>query len=157
MTVEKAALDIVIDAVVDQLPADAVADPTPGTRELFLEFLAVSLGNLYAKMPLPSTLYDRTMMKIITSGIDDGEAGKLVTRAEDWMRLEGVVRAAEGQKAYILNRPSMAVLSTATEAGTLGEVLERVARTYAEQKTSPALRRNVRQLGAYFLTRLGRS
>jgi hypothetical protein len=73
------------------------------------------------------------------------------------MRLEGIVRAADGQKAYALNRPSMAVLSTQTAIGPLGEVMERLARAYAEGNATPEIRRNARALGTYFLTRIARS
>jgi hypothetical protein len=158
MATEKSLLDLLIDCVSVELPpVEAPPESAPNLRALFLELVAVSLGNLYAKMPLPATLYDRSMLRPIATGLDDSDASKLTNRAEDWMRLEGLVRAAEGQKAYLLNRPAMAVLSTQTSLGTLGEVLERVTRSYADQKASPALREQTRKLATYFLTRIARS
>lgn len=162
MATDRSPLDLLMERV---SPALAAAegprnlDPTaaPSMRELFLELLVVSLGNIYGKTPLPGSLYDRAMMKALTSEIDDTEASKLTTRAEDWMRQEGVIRAAEGQKAYTLNRPSFAVLSTATAEGNLGEVMERITRCYAEQKATPELRRHARELGAYFMSRIARN
>ena len=154
------ALDTLIDNAGPALAeAEGARETThfPSMRELFLELLVVSLGNLYGKMPLPSTLYDRSMMKVIIAELDDTDASKLTGRSEDWMRQEGIVRAAEGQKAYILNRPSFAVLSTATAEGTLGEVMERISRCYAEQKVTPELRRATRELGAHFMSRVARS
>lgn len=158
MSAEPSPLDLIIDTMQDHLPPrEARAEASPVLRDLFLELTTISLGNLYAKMPLPGQLYDRAMLKPVTSNIDDTDASKLTNRTEDWLRLEGVIRAAEGQKAYNLNRPSMAVLSTATSLGTLGEVMERITRAYAEGKASPELRDRARWLAAYFLTRIARS
>ena len=153
---ETITLESTIGELSGQLPPPEAA-AAPSLRDLFLETLTISLGNLYAKMPQPGTLYDRTMLKVISEGIDDNEVAKLTNRGEDWMRLEGIVRAAEGQKAYALNRPTMAVLSTQTAIGTLGNVMERVTRAYAEGRATPELRRSARALGTYFLTRIARN
>lgn len=158
MAAEKNPLDRIIDGIAGQIPAPELApDAAPNLRELFLELTTISLGNLYAKMPLPGQLYDRSMLKLVTSQIDDTDASKLTGRSEDWLRLEGIIRAAEGQKAYMINRPTMAVLSTATEHGTLGDVMERMCRAYAEGRATPELRVASRKLAAYFLTRIARS
>lgn len=132
-------------------PAEASEVAAP--REIFAELLTIALGNLYGKTPIPGTLYDRAMLKPVMTGVDDGEVSKLVGRFEDWVRLEGLVRAAEGQKSYMLNRETLSVLSTATPVGLLGEVMERFARCYANQQASPELRRLARALGSYFLSR----
>jgi hypothetical protein len=158
MTAEKTPLDKIIDDVAPQLPpVEKADDALPGMRDLFLELTTLGLGSLYSKTPLPAQLYDRATLKVVTAGIDDTDASKLTLRSEDGLRLEGVVRAAEGQKAYNLNRPSMAVLSTPTALGSLGDVMERIQRAYAEGKATPELRIAARRLAAYFLTRIARS
>jgi hypothetical protein len=134
---------------------DAVAyENNPSMRERFFELMVLSLANLYGKTPVASTLFDRTILKRVTDGLDDNDAGKLSLRAEDWMRLEWLVRGQEGTKAYYLSRMSLAVLSTITSAGTLGEVLEQIQARYAAQMPSQELRRVARMFGAYFITRL---
>ena len=150
-----------LDTLVHQLPAvtsGGEAGPPPADyslRERFMELLVLSLATLHAKTPVPASPFDRTMMKLITEGMDDNDAGKFSTRADDWIRLEGLVRVQEGQKNYCLNRMTMAVLSTPTAEGTLGEVFERAAAAYMKGPT-PELRKLIRGLAAYFMTRLGR-
>ena len=153
--------DIVQTLVVE---ADAISrdisietDTGPVMRDLFLELVVLALANLYGRTPIPASLFDRAMLKVITSGLDDTDRGKLATRTEDWIRLEGLVRLQEGQKSYTLNRPSLAVLSTLTAHGSLGEVMERVSACYTGGTPTPELRRAARQLASYFMTRLGRS
>jgi hypothetical protein len=140
------------------LPAP-VADAAPyentaSMRERFFELMVLSLANLYGKTPVAVTLFDRMILKRVTDGLDDNEAGKLSLRTEDWMRLEWLVRGQEGTKAYFLSRMSLAVLSTMTSEGTLGEVLEKIQAQYAAQMPSPELRKVARLFGAYFITRL---
>ena len=150
-----------LDTLVQQLPAvtqGGEAGPPPtdySQRERFMELIVLSLATLYAKTPVPASPFDRTMMKLITEGMDDNDAGKFSTRADDWIRLEGLVRVQEGQKNYCLNRMTLSVLSTPTAEGTLGEVFERVADAYMKGPT-PELRKLARDLAAYFMTRLGR-
>jgi hypothetical protein len=133
--------------------------PPPNTamRERFFEMMTLVLANLYGKTPLASPLFSRDTMLRITAGMDDGDAGKLANRGEDWMRLEGVLRQQDGQKAYFLTRPTLAVLSTITSHGTLGEVMERALAKYAEGPPTPQLRKALVLVGAYFLTRIARS
>lgn len=162
MAAETTALDDIVRHVLTASAAegaDAADDAAnlPTMRERFFELLVLSLANLHGKTPVASALFDRAMLRSVCGGLDDTEAGKLATRAEDWIRLEGLVRVLEGQKSYTLNRPSLAVLSTPTAHGTLGEVMERIALRYAERPPNPELRRHTRQLAAYFMTRLGRS
>lgn len=154
---EQSLLDQMVADVMPHLPPIEAEAALPSMRELFLELLTVSLGHLYSKMPLPGTLYDRSILKVVTEGVDDNDVAKMTSRGEDWLRLEGIIRAAEGQKAYSLNRPTMAVLSTVTAEGPLGTIMERITRTYSEGKATPELRRSARALGAYFLTRIARS
>lgn len=155
---DQSSLDTIISGVSNLLPpAEATSGGAPGPRDLFLELLTISLGNLYGKMPLPNNLYDRAMLKAISEGVDDNDLSKVTRFGEDWLRLEGVIRAAEGQKAYSLNRPSVAVLSTQTAIGTLGDVMERIAKAFGEGRGTPELRLRARELATYFLTRIARS
>jgi hypothetical protein len=133
--------------------------PPPNTvmRERFFEMMTLVLANLYGKTPLAAPLFSRDTMLRITAGMDDGDAGKLANRGEDWLRLEGVLRQQDGQKAYFLTRPTLAVLSTITSHGTLGEVMERALAKYAEGPPAPQLRKALVLVGAYFLTRIARS
>ncbi len=85
------------------------------------------------------------------------DAGRLSVRTEDWIRLEGLLRQQDGTKNYSVTRASLAVLSTLTATGTLGEVFERILRRYAEAMPSENLRRTTRILGSYFLTRVARN
>lgn len=139
-------------------PADpADADPaTMTTRHRFMELLVLSLASLYGKTPIPGSPFDRAMMRTLTLGLDDNDAGKFSSRADDWIRLEGLVRVQEGAKNYTLNRMSLAVMSTPTSEGTVGEVMEMVVAAYANPGPSAELRKVARDFGAYFMTRLGR-
>lgn len=150
-----------LEALVRQMPAalgggEASKPPQDYSfRDRFMELVVLSMASLHAKTPVPASPFDRTMMKLITEGMDDNDAGKFSTRADDWIRLEGLVRVQEGQKNYCLNRMTLSVLSTPTAEGTLGEVFERVSAAYLKGPT-PELRKLARDLAAYFLTRLGR-
>ncbi len=153
-------LDQLVNSCLAQLEITAEPDQpenTAGMRERFFEFLVLILANLYGKTPIASPLFDRTTMLRVTMGMDDGEAGKLIGRTEDWMRIEGLLRQQDGQKAYFLTRPVLAVLSTLTSAGTLGEVIEKLLKHYASAPPSAAVRNSARLLGSYILTRLARS
>lgn len=162
MASENNSLDLLIESTISAIgPSEsavaAAADGTVTMRDQFLELLTLALGNLYAKMPLPAQLFDRAMLRPVLDGMDDTDASKLTGRTEDWIRLENLVRGTEGQKSYVLNRPSMAVLSGAGPAATLGEAMARVMRAYSEQKATPDIRRAARALGTYFLTRIARN
>ncbi|MFO1033126.1 MAG: hypothetical protein U1E15_03210 [Hyphomicrobiales bacterium] len=106
---------------------------------------------------MAAALFDRTTLLRVTTGMDDGDAGKLSLRIEDWMRLESLLRQQDGQKAYFVTRPTLAVLSTITSAGTLGEVFDRILKRYAESMPTENIRRSTRLLGSYFLSRVARS
>ncbi len=153
-------LDSLIKSCIDQLQVTADADQpenTAGMRERFFELMVVILANLYGKTPIAAPLFDRTTLLRVTKGMDDGDAGKLAGRTEDWLRIEGLVRQQDGQKAYFLTRPTLAVLSTLTAYGTLGEVLERILQHYASTEPTAELRNSICVLGSYILTRLARS
>jgi hypothetical protein len=150
-----ATADLLRDIEADRAVAAEVPPLAP--RELFLEILAVALGNMFDRTPVPGQLYDRAMMKPIAAGLADTDIAKITLRSEDWIRLEGIVRAAEGQKAYILNRPSLTVLATPTPEGQLGSVLARICRCYAEGSVTPELRAKARDLASYFMTHFGQS
>lgn len=137
-------------------PGEAArADTT--MRERFFELMVLILGNLYTKAPVASALFDRGTMLKVTAGMDDVEAGKLTGRTEDWLRLEGLLRQQDGAKAYFITRSSLAVLSTFTSTGTLGDVMDRVLRRYQEAMPSEDLRNATRMLGSYYLSRVARS
>ena len=150
--------DLVKDALAalsDEPGEAARADTT--MRERFFELLVLILGNLYTKTPVAGALFDRATMLRVTAGMDDAEGGRLTGRTEDWVRLEGLLRQQDGTKNYSVTRASLAVLSTLTATGTLGEVFEKILRRYAEAMPSENLRRSARVLGSYFLTRVERS
>ncbi len=157
---ELSPLESLIQQIITALqapPGEEVQVPAAvTTRERFMELLVLSLASLYGKTPIPASPFDRAMMRSITVGLDDNDAGKFSKCADDWIRLEGIVRVQEGAKNYTLNRMSLAVLSTMTSQGVLGEVMEGVASVYANPGPSQQLRLATRNLGAYFMTRLGR-
>jgi hypothetical protein len=159
MTATSTDLDHLVQEALQALenPAGEALPSELGMRERFFELMVLILGNLYGKTPVAAALFDRTTLLRITTGMDDNDAGKLSGRTEDWLRLENLLRQQDGQKAYFLTRPTLAVLSTITAHGTLGEVLERVLRRYQEAMPSDALRRATRMLGSYFVMRVGRS
>jgi hypothetical protein len=153
-----------LEALVQQVFAAISAPPAelspsvPLTmRERFVELLVLSLANLYGKTPIAAAPFDRNMVKLVAEGLDDNDTGKFTSRTDDWIRLEGLVRVQEGQKTYMLNRAALAVLSTSTSRGTLGEVMESIFGAYNTAGPTPQLRQATRQIGAYFLTRLGRT
>ena len=138
-------------------PAPPPSKQPYSARGIFLEMMVLALGSLYAKLPHGSSLFDRATLKAVLAGIDETEAGKIQSGAEDWIRLEGLVRALEGQKNYTLSRPTLSVLSSVTSHGLVGELMERVQQRYIAAKPSPELRKLAQQLASYFLGRLGRA
>jgi hypothetical protein len=157
---EPSPLDTLVQKLMDEVAAKSANEPIEpevSTRERFMELLVLALANLYGKTPVPAAPFSRAIMRGVTEAMDDNDSGAFTTRADDWLRLEGLVRVQEGQKNYVLNRMSMAVLSTPTSHGTVGEVMERVMQVYVDTGPSLALRKLARQFGAYFMTRLGRS
>ena len=154
-----------IEALVEAtLAAIAAPQPNPkevehdiSMRERFFEIMTLILANLYGKTPVAAPLFDRATFLRITVGMDDNDSGALSRRAEDWIRLEGLARQQDGQKAYSLTRPTLAVLSTITTAGTLGEVLEKLLKHYALGNPSNEVRRMTRLMGSYYLTRMARN
>ena len=124
------------------------------SRELFYELLVLALANLYTKMPLGTTLFDRGMIRAVTGHLADNDAGKLTNKAEDWIRLENLVRAQEGQKSYAPTAETMAALESTTAEGSLGQLMEKAALSYATGAPGPDIRRATRKLAAAFLTQL---
>lgn len=145
-----------IDAAIAEPCAEQAADPSVTMRERFFELMVMILANLYSKTPLPVTLLDRATIQRVTAGMDDSDAAKLASACDDWMRLEGLIKQQEGKKAYYLVRPTLAVLSTLTSAGTVGELIDRLLKRYGDGLPSPRLRRVTRVAGAYVLMRLTR-
>lgn len=157
-------LDRIADSIASELdqlsqnhPPLPLKDNDPaaegGVRDMFLELLVLALANLYTKMPLGSALFDRAMVKSITSHLPDNEVGKLVVKAEDWIRQENLVKVQEGQKNYSLSLQALSALCTETsDGGTLGQLMEKAKTAYVRQMQSPQLRRNTRRLAAAFLS-----
>lgn len=138
-------------------PEPAESETDVSMRERFFEILPLILANLYGKTPVAAPLFDRTTFLRVIVGMDDNDSGKLAIRTEDFIRLEGLARQQDGAKAYFLTRPSLAVLSTLTSSGTLGEVLEKILRYYAAGTPANNLRRITRNLGSYYITRMARN
>lgn len=160
MSRDMSEIDALAAMVIDEIgkPAPSIASKEAySPRDVFFELIVMALGSLYAKVPLGSTLFDRATLKAVLAELDDAEAGKMQNRTEDWIRLEGLVRALEGQKNYTLNRPSLAVLSTATAHGRVGELMERLHLRYLAQAPTPGLRAVTRAMASYFMSRLGRA
>jgi hypothetical protein len=126
-------------------------------RQRFFELLPLILGNLYGKTPVAASLFDRNIFLRVSNGMDDTDSGKLALRTEDWLRLEGILRQQDGQKAYTLTRPTLSILSSITAFGTLGESLEKVLKHYAEALPTPETRQATRLIGAYILSVFGNS
>lgn len=141
------------------------ADPpgSPGSaeevpaRELFFELLALGLANLYNIVPLSAPLFDRGILKAVTGHLPDTESSKLIVRADDWIRLEGLVRGQEGQKSYSLSSQALAILSTETPDGSIGRLMRQAYDCYARQAHTPDLRQATRRLAAVFLSMMVRS
>ena len=125
------------------------------TRELFCEVVAVGLGNLYNKIPLPSPLFDPNMLKVILEELEDNEATLLVDRTEEWLRYEGLVRIMAGRRnQYVLISRAISVLSVATNEGSLGQQLTYACGCCARGYSAPSLRIAVRRLVMTILSAL---
>jgi hypothetical protein len=152
-------LEVLVQNVLQALPDPtgeaAHADTT--MRERFFELMVLIFGNLYSKTPVAAALFDRGTMLKVTTGMDDVEAGKLTGKSEDWLRIEGLIRQQDGAKAYFIPRSSLAVLSTVTSSGTLGDVMDKILRRYQASMPSENLRTAARILASYFLSRVSRS
>jgi hypothetical protein len=132
------------------------APPTPETtlRERMFEIVVMGFGNLYPRMPTSGNIYDRLTISRITMGLDDGEASQLGKRTDDWMRIEGLTKQEEGKRAYFLPFSTMAVLSTATSIGPLGDVCAKVLARYNTDFPSESLRVATRALAGEIMVRL---
>jgi hypothetical protein len=135
----------------------AAAVPETTMQQRFYELIVLIMGNLFTKTPVAGPLFDRTTLLRVTTGMDDGDAGRLAQRGEDWLRLEGLLRQQDGAKAYFVTRPSMAVMSTLTSHGSLGDVFDKILKRYQAAMPTENLRAATRTLGSYFLTRVSRS
>ncbi len=140
---------------VDPSGSPGAAEDTP-PRELFFELLALGLANLYHIVPLSAPLFDRGMLRAVTGHLPDAESSKLIIRADDWIRLEGLVRGQEGQKSYSLSSQALAILSTETPDGSIGRLMRQSYDCYARQAHTPELRQATRKLAAVFLSMMVR-
>ncbi len=149
------------DALGKIAPAgDAAAAPSPveaaPPRELFFELLALGMANLFTVVPLAAPLFERAILKAVVSHLPDTESSKLIVRADDWIRLEGLVKGQEGQKAYALSSQTLAILTTETPDGSIGRLLEQAYACYLRQAHTPELRQATRKLAAAFLNMMVR-
>jgi hypothetical protein len=158
MTTSATTLDTLVQNALTALaePPGEAAHADTTMRERFFELMVLILGNLYTKTPVASALFDRATMSKITAGMDDVDAGKLTSRTEDWLRLEGVLRQQDGAKAYFLTRSSLSVLSTLSSQGPLGDLMAKILKQYQEVMPSENLRSAVRLLGSYYINNVTR-
>ena len=154
MSTHHAALEVLVSnaiAAIAEPGTDAPPPPETSPRDRFYEFLVLALGTMFSKAPLPGQMYDRATLMRVIEGMDDSEAAALTKRADDWMRLEGLIKQMEGQRAYFLPLQTQAALSVNTEGGLLGEVFDKILKRYLEAAPCENLRRCTRLLGAHFL------
>ena len=130
------------------------ADVSP--RERLYELLVLALGSLFPKSPLTGQMYDRATLLRIVEGMDDSDAAALTRRADDWIRLEGIMKQQEGQRAYYLPLKTLAALSVPTSAGLLGEIFDKILQRYLASAPSTNLRNCTRLLAAEFLISLAK-
>ena len=135
---------------------DEPASETPPSaettfRERFYEMIVLALGSLFAKSPTAGQMYDRTTLNRLTAGMDDTDAANLTRRADDWIRIEGILTQTEGQKSYFLPLATLAVLSNEVSGILLGDLYERILKRYQGEMPSDNLRRCTRKLAAHFL------
>jgi hypothetical protein len=138
-------------------PSETPPGPETTMRERFYEIIVVALGNLFTRAPLSGQLYDRATLSRLIAGMDDTDAANLGKRADDWIRMEGILTQMEGQRAYFLPLPTMAALSTEVSGILLGELFDMVLKRYVEAMPSEALRRCARRLASHFLILLRKS
>jgi hypothetical protein len=133
---------------VEVVRVDESADSATITiRDLFCEVVALGLGNLYNKIPLPSPLYDATVLRLILADLEEAEASVLAERTEEWLRYEGLVRIMAGRRnQYVLTSRAISVLSVATAEGSLGVQLSRACACYAQNYSANDMRVAVRRL-----------
>ncbi len=126
-------------------------------KDMFLEIIAVCLGNLYNRLPLPSPLHDRNMLDPILEHLNNEEAGKLIQSSSDWISSEGLVKILEGRSNhYVLSGRAVAVLSHGTGHGVVGDLLDRACAAYASGRHTPQIRAGTRILSTSILSALDR-
>jgi hypothetical protein len=148
---EKSELEALVQRVVSSLDAEGPEGaPSPETtlRERFYELVILAFGNLFPRMPTTGNIYDRNTLQRIILGLDDGEAASLGKKADDWMRLEGMIRQEEGKRSYYLAFNAQAALSVQTSAGLLGDVCQKILKRYAASNPSDECRAATRDLAA---------
>jgi hypothetical protein len=144
-------------AAINETGSETPPGPETTTRERFYEMIVVALGSLFSKSPIAGQMFDRTTLNRVIAGMDDSESAALARRADDWIRMEGILTQTEGQRSYFLPLPTMAALSTEVSGILLGEMCEMVLKRYLESAPSEALRRCARRLASHFLILLRKS
>ena len=161
MTAALGAADLAAGQVADALGkvggGDQAAAPSPveevPTREFFFELFALGMANLFTIVPL----YEPAILKAVVGHLPDAESSKLIVRSNDWIRLEGLVKGQEGQKAHSLSSQALAILTAETPEGSIGQLLEKAYDCHTRQAHTPELRRATRKLAAAFLSMIVRS
>ncbi len=154
MSNELASLDSLVKAAIaafDEPPNDSPPPPETSFRERFYELMVLALGNLFPKSPAGGTMYDRTTLQRVVFGMEDNDAATLGKRADDWLRLEGIIKQEEGKRSYYLPLTTIAALSLMTPSGLLGDVFDGILKRYLKANPSDGLRTATRALGAAFL------
>ncbi len=135
-----------------QEPTDEMQGPNKAnTRQRFYEIIVVSLGSLFAKAPVSAQLYERATLMNIVTGMADADATVLTKSADDWIRLQGLIKQQDGQRSYYLPLQTMAALSAETSNILMGDLFEMVLNRYNTSLPSENLRLCTRKLASHFL------
>lgn len=122
-------------------------------KDLFLEIVAVSLGNLYNRVPLPAPLNDRNMLEPILSHLEGEEAGKMIEYSTNWISSENLVKTSDGRRnQYVLSGRAVMVLSQGTGHGVVGDLLDRACLAYSSGRHTPEIRAGTRALATSILS-----
>lgn len=143
-------------AALDEPASETPPGPETTFRERFYEIIVLALGSLFAKSPTSGQMYDRATLNRLTAGMDDTDSANLTRRADDWIRIEGILTQTEGQKSYFLPLATLAALSNEVSGILLGDLYERILRRYQADMPSDNLRSCARKLAAHFLVSVKR-
>ena len=130
-------------------------DPTWALKpkDLFLEIVAVSLGNLYNRVPLPSPLNDRNMLTPILAHLESEEAGRMIEHSTQWISSEDLVKTCDGRRnQYVLSGRAVTVLSQGTGHGVVGDLLDRACLAYSSGRHTLEIRAGTRALATSILS-----
>ena len=143
-------------AALDEPASETPPGPETSFRERFYEMIVLALGSLFAKSPTAGQMYDRSTLNRLTVGMEDTDSANLTRRADDWIRIEGILTQTEGQKSYFIPLATLAVLSHEVSEILLGDLYEKILRRYQAEMPSDNLRACTRKLAAHFLIMMKR-